>query len=47
MMVIRSIFIFALMTAPLAHGDDALPKKPIRVLVWDEQQPAQAKAYDG
>ncbi len=47
MMLIRFIFTFALIVGPVARGDDALPKAPIRVLVWDEQQPAQAKAYDG
>lgn len=44
---LRLIVAITLFVSPLAHAAEAPPGKAVRVLVWDEQQPAQAKAYGG
>ena len=47
MTIIRLIAVLALLLPTLVRAADPPAKKPIRVLIWDEQQPAQAKAYGG
>jgi trehalose utilization protein len=43
--IIRSTLLFTLMANLLVPANAGEPK-PVRVLVWDEQQPEQAKAYE-
>src|SRR5437763_119059 len=43
-MITRLTLLLALLS-PLAFAAEAPQKQPIRVLVWDEQQPAQKQAY--
>ena len=44
-MIARLTLFAVALLAPLAQAADTPPRNPIRILVWDEQQPAQKQAY--
>jgi len=44
-MIGRFVAMSVVLFSTFALGADAPPRSPIRILVWDEQQPAQKQAY--